>query len=158
MKAERLPTFLNSDCYFEYRLAHVLSQVRLMDSKGRFVLTKVDYTPRPVKSKKKQEEVGRACDGGVGVCGGGGDDDNDDDDDDSYGQQGPLRPHQGRLHTHPDQSSPRRSRKRWVEPVMVVLVSMVEGVIVTNSKGRFVLTKDVFTHVQEETGVIHVDG
>ena len=66
-----------------------------MDSKGRFVLTKVDYTPRPVKSKKKQEEVGRACDGGVGVCGGGG---YDNDDGDSYGQQGTLRPHQGCLH------------------------------------------------------------
>ena len=59
VKAERLPTFLNSDCYFEYRLAHVLSQVRLVDNKGRFVLTKVDYTPRPKKSKKKPEEVGR---------------------------------------------------------------------------------------------------
>ena len=61
-----------------------------MDSKGRFVLTKVDYTPRPVKSKKKQEEVGRACDGGVGG--------DDNDDGDSYRQQGTLRPHQGCLH------------------------------------------------------------
>ncbi|XP_076441403.1 regulator of G-protein signaling 22-like isoform X3 [Babylonia areolata] len=57
VKAERLPTFLQSDCYFEYRLGNVLSQVRLMDSKGCFVLTKVDFTPRPRKSRKKQEEV-----------------------------------------------------------------------------------------------------
>ena len=94
VKAERLPTFLHSDCYFEYRLAYVLSQVRLMDSKGRFVLTKVDYTPRPVKSKKKEEEVGRTCDSGTGVNGG----------DDSYGQQGRLRPHQERLHASQEET------------------------------------------------------
>ncbi|XP_070194884.1 regulator of G-protein signaling 22-like isoform X2 [Littorina saxatilis] len=57
VKAERLPTFLNSDCYFEYRLGNVLSQVKLMDTKGHFILTKIDYTPRPQKTKKKQEEV-----------------------------------------------------------------------------------------------------
>ncbi|KAL8596666.1 hypothetical protein ACOMHN_032608 [Nucella lapillus] len=57
VKAERLPTFLHSDCYFEYRLGHVLSQVRLMDDKGHFVLTRVDFTPRPRKARKKQEEV-----------------------------------------------------------------------------------------------------
>ena len=28
-----------------------------MDSKGQFVLTKIDFTPRPKKAKKKQEEV-----------------------------------------------------------------------------------------------------
>ncbi|KAK7502187.1 hypothetical protein BaRGS_00006551 [Batillaria attramentaria] len=57
VKAERLPTFLQSDCYFEYRLGNVLSQVRLMDSRGQFVLMKIDYKPRAKKSKKKQDEV-----------------------------------------------------------------------------------------------------
>lgn len=57
VKAERLPTFLQSDCYFEYRLASVLSQVRLMDHRGQFLLMKIDYKPRAKRSKKKEAEV-----------------------------------------------------------------------------------------------------
>ncbi|KAL8572507.1 hypothetical protein ACOMHN_019546 [Nucella lapillus] len=56
VKAERLPTFLRSDLYHEYRLGHVLSQVKVTDSRGHFVLCKLDFTPRPVKKKSENEE------------------------------------------------------------------------------------------------------
>lgn len=57
MKAERLPTFLQSDCYFEYRLGSLMSQAQLVGRRGEFVLMQVDRTPRPRKVRPKQEEV-----------------------------------------------------------------------------------------------------
>ncbi|KAH9499861.1 hypothetical protein Btru_076784, partial [Bulinus truncatus] len=56
IKSERLPIFLESDFYFQYRLAKVISQVRVVNDKGEFVVMKIDFTSRP-KKKKKMVEV-----------------------------------------------------------------------------------------------------
>uniref|UniRef100_A0A2C9JRT5 RGS domain-containing protein n=2 Tax=Biomphalaria glabrata TaxID=6526 RepID=A0A2C9JRT5_BIOGL len=55
IKSERLPIFLESDFYFHYRLAKVISQVRIVNDKGEFVVMKIDFTSRPKKKKKTVE-------------------------------------------------------------------------------------------------------
>ncbi|CAL1544272.1 unnamed protein product [Lymnaea stagnalis] len=55
IKAERLPIFLESDFYFQYRLAKVISQARIVNEEGEFVVMKIDFTSRPKKSKKSVE-------------------------------------------------------------------------------------------------------
>ncbi|XP_047639486.1 regulator of G-protein signaling 22 isoform X2 [Phacochoerus africanus] len=44
IKKERLPTFLESDCYFEYRLAKLVSQVRWSES-GMNIILGTDFSP-----------------------------------------------------------------------------------------------------------------
>ncbi|KAK6179499.1 hypothetical protein SNE40_011844 [Patella caerulea] len=56
VKAERLPAFLESDCYLEYRLAKILSQARLTSESGEFVIMKIDFRPRIKKVKPKPTE------------------------------------------------------------------------------------------------------
>ncbi|ESO87501.1 hypothetical protein LOTGIDRAFT_235002 [Lottia gigantea] len=56
VKAERLPAFLESDCYLEYRLSKILSQARLTGDSGEFVIMKIDFRPRIKKSKEKPVE------------------------------------------------------------------------------------------------------
>ena len=53
IRAERLPIFLESDFYFTYRLAKVISQARLFNDKHEYVIMKLDFTPRPKKAKKR---------------------------------------------------------------------------------------------------------
>lgn len=47
-----MPLFLESDFYFQYRLAKVISQARLFNDKKEFVVMKIDFTPRQKKVKK----------------------------------------------------------------------------------------------------------
>ena len=54
MKQERLPYFLQSDFYLEYRLAKLLSQVRVNTQRGLSI--KFDYT-KPVPPKEPKAEV-----------------------------------------------------------------------------------------------------
>jgi len=49
VKAERLPSFLESDLYLEYRLAKLLSQARITGEHGEYVLMKIDFKPRVKK-------------------------------------------------------------------------------------------------------------
>ncbi|KAL4236453.1 GTPase activator [Mactra antiquata] len=56
VKAERLPAFLDSDLYLEYRLSKLLSQARITGEHGEYVLLKIDYKPRQKKAKKKKDE------------------------------------------------------------------------------------------------------
>ncbi|XP_069456620.1 regulator of G-protein signaling 22 isoform X2 [Ovis canadensis] len=44
VKKERLPTFLESDCYFEYRLAKLISQVRWSES-GMNIILGTEFSP-----------------------------------------------------------------------------------------------------------------
>ncbi|GFN79075.1 regulator of G-protein signaling 22 [Plakobranchus ocellatus] len=55
IKAERLPIFLESDYYFQYRLAKVISQARIFNDKGEFIVMKIDFTTRPKKKKVSVE-------------------------------------------------------------------------------------------------------
>ncbi|XP_078317128.1 regulator of G-protein signaling 22-like isoform X5 [Crassostrea virginica] len=58
IKEERLPAFLESEYYMEYRLGKLISQTRIQGDKGQFVLMSVDYKPKTkVKRKKSVEEV-----------------------------------------------------------------------------------------------------
>ena len=54
MKRERLPLFLDSDYYLEYRLAKLVSQAQIAHSAKDSVSVKLDYTPR-IKSVKEEE-------------------------------------------------------------------------------------------------------
>ncbi|XP_060585737.1 regulator of G-protein signaling 22-like isoform X3 [Ruditapes philippinarum] len=56
VKAERLPSFLDSDLYLEYRLSKLLGQSRITGEQGEYVLMKIDYKPRPKKIKKKSDD------------------------------------------------------------------------------------------------------
>ncbi|XP_052256163.1 regulator of G-protein signaling 22-like isoform X3 [Dreissena polymorpha] len=56
VKAERLPSFLESELYLEYRLAKLLSQARITGEHGEYVLMKIDFKPRPDKAKKKKDD------------------------------------------------------------------------------------------------------
>ncbi|XP_046585614.1 LOW QUALITY PROTEIN: regulator of G-protein signaling 22-like [Haliotis rubra] len=56
VKAERLPSFLESDCYLEYRLASIISQARLSQDGKAFAIMKIDYKPRIKRSKKKDDD------------------------------------------------------------------------------------------------------
>ncbi|XP_053393937.1 regulator of G-protein signaling 22-like isoform X3 [Mercenaria mercenaria] len=56
VKAERLPSFLESDLYLEYRLSKLLGQARITGEQGEYVLMKIDYKPRVKKAKKKAED------------------------------------------------------------------------------------------------------
>ena len=42
--------------YFEYRLGKIVSQCRITGENGEFVAMRIDYTPRPLKSKDKLDE------------------------------------------------------------------------------------------------------
>lgn len=58
IKEERLPAFLESEYYMEYRLGKLISQTRIQGDKGQFVLMSVDYKPKTkIKRKKSVEEV-----------------------------------------------------------------------------------------------------
>ncbi|XP_072462984.1 regulator of G-protein signaling 22 isoform X2 [Notamacropus eugenii] len=65
IKKERLPAFLESDCYFEYRLAKLISQVRWsrsgmnmqIDSLYRPWVTKKPATPRPSLVEDENELI-----------------------------------------------------------------------------------------------------
>nr|XP_020770290.1 regulator of G-protein signaling 22 isoform X2 [Odocoileus virginianus texanus] len=48
VKKERLPTFLESDCYFEYRLAKLISQVRWSES-GMNIILGTEFSPWVLK-------------------------------------------------------------------------------------------------------------
>ncbi|XP_060051992.1 regulator of G-protein signaling 22 isoform X2 [Erinaceus europaeus] len=48
IKKERLPAFLESDCYFEYRLAKLVSQVRWSES-GMNIIVGTDFSPWVLK-------------------------------------------------------------------------------------------------------------
>ncbi|BFY99466.1 hypothetical protein BsWGS_02506 [Bradybaena similaris] len=56
VKTARLPKFLESDFYFQYRLAKVISQASIFNNRGEFVVMKIDYTTKS-KTKKKLVEV-----------------------------------------------------------------------------------------------------
>ena len=46
IKAERLPAFLESDLYLEYRLSKLLSQARITGEHGEYVLMKIHFKPK----------------------------------------------------------------------------------------------------------------
>ncbi|KAL8181848.1 UNVERIFIED_CONTAM: hypothetical protein K2H54_032124, partial [Gekko kuhli] len=54
IKKERFPAFLESDCYFEYRLAKLISQVEWSKTGTNFVIDKT-YYPWPQKSPPPSE-------------------------------------------------------------------------------------------------------
>ncbi|XP_064626526.1 regulator of G-protein signaling 22-like isoform X3 [Lineus longissimus] len=56
IKKERLPSFLESDCYLEYRLAKLVSQAQVQGKKGQFVTLRIDHAPRPKKRKDSEED------------------------------------------------------------------------------------------------------
>ncbi|XP_052776517.1 regulator of G-protein signaling 22-like isoform X2 [Mya arenaria] len=56
VKAERLPSFLESDLYLEYRLSKLLAQARVTGEQGEYVLMKIDFKPKVKKAKKKKDE------------------------------------------------------------------------------------------------------
>lgn len=56
MKRERLPLFLESDLYVEYRLAKLVSQVKAASSPHEHVSIELDYSPN-VRPPDEEEEV-----------------------------------------------------------------------------------------------------
>uniref|UniRef100_A0A8C3GU19 Regulator of G protein signaling 22 n=1 Tax=Corvus moneduloides TaxID=1196302 RepID=A0A8C3GU19_CORMO len=61
IKKERLPAFLESDCYFEYRLAKLISQVEWSKSGINFVIDS-DYSPwiwkqRPISPPPEEDDT-----------------------------------------------------------------------------------------------------
>ncbi|KAJ6653821.1 hypothetical protein lerEdw1_008665 [Lerista edwardsae] len=61
LKKERLPAFLESDCYFEYRLAKLISQVEWSKTGVNFVIDKGYYpwytkSPPPLKVEEDDED------------------------------------------------------------------------------------------------------
>ena len=56
VKRERLPLFLESDYYLEYRLAKLVSQAQVAKGAGDSVSVQLDYAPR-VKNTAMEEEV-----------------------------------------------------------------------------------------------------
>jgi hypothetical protein len=56
IKKERLPSFLESDCYLEYRLAKLVSQAQVQGKKGQFVTLRIDHAPRLKNLKDAEEE------------------------------------------------------------------------------------------------------
>lgn len=56
VKERRLPAFLESDLYMEYRLGNLLSQARIMGDQGEYVLMRIDFKPKAHKQKKKAVE------------------------------------------------------------------------------------------------------
>lgn len=54
VKAERLPPFLNSELYSEYRLAKLVSQAKVTGEQGQHLLMKIDYKQH---LKAKAEDV-----------------------------------------------------------------------------------------------------
>ncbi|KAK3091838.1 hypothetical protein FSP39_023074, partial [Pinctada imbricata] len=58
IKEERLPAFLESRFYLEYRLGKLISQARVAGEKGEFVLWTIDYKPKTkLRRKKSVEEI-----------------------------------------------------------------------------------------------------
>ena len=59
IKAERLPAFLESDCYHRYRLAKLLSQASLGDRPDQFISMTVNNKVRvkQVEPEVKSEET-----------------------------------------------------------------------------------------------------
>ena len=56
IKEERLPAFLESDLYLEYRLAKLISQSKIKGERGEYALLQIDYKPRMKQKKKKEED------------------------------------------------------------------------------------------------------
>lgn len=56
VKERRLPAFLESDLYMEYRLGNLLSQARITGDQGEYVLMRIDFKPKVHKQKKKAVE------------------------------------------------------------------------------------------------------
>lgn len=56
IKAHRLPAFLESDCYMEYRLAKLISQSQVSSHPEEYISMQIDYTPPVRKTKKEDEE------------------------------------------------------------------------------------------------------
>ncbi|XP_033738546.1 regulator of G-protein signaling 22-like isoform X2 [Pecten maximus] len=56
VKEVRLPAFLESDLYLEFRLAKLISQSQITGERGEFVLQRIDFIPRAQKVKKEEEE------------------------------------------------------------------------------------------------------
>ena len=56
IKAHRLPAFLESDCYLEYRLAKLISQAQVSERPEELISMKIDYTPPVRKAKQAEEE------------------------------------------------------------------------------------------------------
>ncbi|XP_069127158.1 regulator of G-protein signaling 22-like isoform X2 [Argopecten irradians] len=57
VKEVRLPAFLESDLYLEFRLAKLISQSQITGERGEYVLQRIDFIPRAQKVKKEEEEV-----------------------------------------------------------------------------------------------------
>ncbi|XP_062898291.1 regulator of G-protein signaling 22-like [Mobula hypostoma] len=54
IKSERLPAFIRSDCYFEYRIAKLLSQ---LDCSSRFGMPHIDSTYRPWATEVEEKSL-----------------------------------------------------------------------------------------------------
>ncbi|XP_074640881.1 regulator of G-protein signaling 22-like [Tubulanus polymorphus] len=59
IKKERLPSFLESDCYMEYRLAKLVSQSKLYGKNGEIVTMRIHDIPRPRKPRNSEIEAKR---------------------------------------------------------------------------------------------------
>ncbi|XP_064604416.1 regulator of G-protein signaling 22-like isoform X3 [Liolophura sinensis] len=57
IKAERMPLFLESQCYLEYRLANILAQVQLTGSHGQYVSLKIDVSHQAKARAEEPKEV-----------------------------------------------------------------------------------------------------
>ena len=53
---ERLPAFLQSECYLEYRLAKLISHAQVAHNSNDYVSIKIDYHPLAKKNKKNEKE------------------------------------------------------------------------------------------------------
>ncbi|XP_060077454.1 regulator of G-protein signaling 22-like [Ylistrum balloti] len=56
VKEVRLPAFLESDLYLEFRLGKLISQSQITGERGEYVLQRIDFIPRAQKVKKEEEE------------------------------------------------------------------------------------------------------
>ena len=56
IKKERLASFLESECYLEYRLANLVSQAQPAGDPGERVSLRLDRTPRAPPVRKQKEE------------------------------------------------------------------------------------------------------
>lgn len=54
-----MPAFLESDLYMEYRLANLVSQAKITGDRGEYILMRIDFKPKTLKTRKKvvEEEV-----------------------------------------------------------------------------------------------------
>lgn len=59
VKERRMPAFLESDLYMEYRLSNLVSQAKITGDQGEYVLMRIDFKPKVHKQRKKavEEEV-----------------------------------------------------------------------------------------------------